>query len=364
MFKLTRWLSIILLPIFLVPLKSQAISERGSNQEILTLIEKIKREASEVLEVRQKENLLTVTNASFVRLGVEETLPLLDLLYEQLGCSFGRKNLILLRSNLLHPFYLFFFNREKEKAGYVELNPKLTLKNLESRRQEEIFSRIMVTDLGREDLLKNPALWDKRFKEKVFGGNETRLVSVSFLWMEGLPQEILKAMELHDHLCPGLLSGYFIVKFVLEEIPPQEEMDYFVIGSPVWCKEDLIQSYLNATPGKRNMVILALSDKEREHLKDKNAAGIFFQFRRKSGGGKILVPGFDWKRLEEDAGVKREGLPWLWRLKLSLFMARHLGEYKKYVYSIKKGEMEQGETLEDYFSIGLNPWKRIGLWID
>lgn len=364
MIRLNKWMHILLLLVFLIPLKSQALTEIRSTQEFLPLIEKVKNQAAEVLEVKERRNLLVVTNASFTRLGGEETLPLLDSLYEQLGCSYGRKNLILLRSNPYHPLYLFFFNREKEKAAYFEVNPKLTLKNLGSKGEEEIFSRVVVTDLGQEDLFKNPGHWEKRFKEKIFGGNEARLISVSFLWREGISQEILKAMEIHDHVCPGLLSGYFLAKFVLDELPPQEETNYFVIVSPVWCKDDLIQSYLNTTPGKRSLVVLPLSDKEREHLREKDVAGIFFQFPRESGRGKILVPGFDWKRLEEDAGVKREGPAWLWRMKLALFMAKNLDQYKKYAYLIKRIEMEKGEKPEDYFSIGLNPWKRIGLWTE
>jgi formylmethanofuran dehydrogenase subunit E-like metal-binding protein len=296
--------------------------------------------------------------------GGEETLSILDPIYEQLGCSQGRGNLILLRSEPHHPHYLFFFNREKEKAAYFEINSKLRLENLENKKQEEIFSRIIVTDLSREELFKNPMRWEKRSKEKIFGGNEVRLISVSFLWMEGLPQEVIKAAEIHDHICPGLLSGYFIVKFVLEELPPREGMDYFIIGSPVWCKDDMIQSMLNMTPGKRNFVVLPLTDKEKEHLKDKNAAGIFLQFDRKMGGGKGLVIGLDWDKFQGDAGVKREGFPWEWRLRLALYMARHLKDYQKYVYVIKKFDMEKGERPETYFSLGINPWKKIGLWIE
>ncbi len=364
MIRSNKWIYIFLFFSFLFPLRSQALTGIGSAQEFHVMIEKVDREAGGVLEVIEKRNLLTVTNASLVRVGGEESLSLLDTINERLGCSIGRRNLILLRSEPHYPLYLFFFNREKEKAAYFEINSKLVLRNLKTKGKEEIFSRMMIMDLVREDLLQNPTHWEKRFKENIFGGNETRLISVSFLWMEGLPQEILKAMEIHDHLCPGLLSGYLIIKFILDEIPPQEGMDYFYIGSPVWCKEDMIQSYLNTTPGKRNMVVLPLSDKERERLKDKNAAGIFFQFHKESGGGKILVPGFEWKKLEADARVNREGLPWLWRLRLALFMAKNLNEYKKYLYIIKKLEMEKGERLENYFSLGLNPWRKIGLWIE
>ncbi len=355
---------ILLFFIFLLFREPRASGIPSFSQNFSLLIEKVKLQAIEVLDVKEKINLLTVTNASFTRVGGEETLSILDPIYEQLGCSQGRRNLILLRSVPQHPLYLFFFNREKEKAAYFEINPKLRLENLETKKQEEIFSRIIVTDLSREELFKNPTRWEKRFKEKIFGGNEVRLISISFLWMERLPQEILKAIELHDHLCPGLLSGYSITKFVLDEIPPMESMDYFVIGSPVWCKDDIIQSILNTTPGKRNFVVLPITDKEKEHLKDKNVAGIFLQIDRKGGGGKALVVGFDWKNLEEEAGIRREGFPWEWRLRLALYMARHLKDYQKYIYVIKKFDMEKDEKPETYFSIGMNPWKKMGLWIE
>lgn len=350
--------------IFLLCRGQPASGASSFSQSFSILIEKVRLQAIEVLDVKEKINLLTVTNASFARVGGEETLSILDSIYEQLRCSQGRGNLILLRSEPQHPLYLYFFNREKEKAAYFEIHSKLGLENLENKKQEEIFSRMIVTDLSREELFKNPFRWEKRFKEKIFGGNEARLISISFLWMERLPQEILKAIELHDHLCPGLLSGYSITKFVLYELPPKESMDYFVIGSPVWCKDDLIQSMLNTTSGKRNFMVLPITDKEKEHLKDKNVAGIFLQFDRKGGGGKGLVVGFDWKKLEEEAGMRREGFPWEWRLRLALYMARHLKDYQKYVYVIKKFDMEKGEKPETYFSIGMNPWKKVGLWIE
>ena len=346
---------------YIVPQASSEIPLRG---DFVELIETVKRLSGPVLDVKDKVNLLTVTNASFAKPGSDETIGILDLIHERIGCSLGRKNLILLRSEPSKPLYFFLFNREKGKATYLEVNPKLNLKDFREKDADDVFSKVTIMEIGAEDILKNPAEWEKRFKEKVFGEQEFRLISISFLWMEELPQELIKAAEIHDHICPGLLSGYFIVKFVLEEIPPREGMDYFVIGSPVWCKDDMIQSMLNTTPGKRNFVVLPITDKEKEHLKDKNVAGIFLQFDRKDGGGKGLVVGFDWDKLQGDAGVKREGFPWEWRLRLALYMARHLKDYQKYVYVMKKVDMEKGERPETYFSLGMNPWKKVGLWIE
>ncbi len=356
--------TVFLIILLLLALVSQAASEVSLRGDFVELIESTKRLAGPVLDVKDKAKLLTLTNASFARMSGDETIQILDLIQERIGCSLGSKNLILLRSEPNRPLYFLFFNREKGKVAYIDVNPDLNWRGISKEEVGKIFSKVTLMDITTEDILKSPSEWEKRFKEKVFGGQEFRLISIFSLWAEGLPQEVIKAAEIHDHICPGLLSGYYIAKFILDEIPPQEEMGYFVIGSPVWCKDDLIQSYLNTTPGKRNMVVLPISDKEREHLKDKNASGIFFQFHRKSGGGKILVPGFDWKRLEAEAQVKREGLPWLWRLRLALFMVRNLNDYRKYVYVIKKMEMEKDEKPENYISFGMNPWKKVGLWIE
>ncbi|MGQ9509610.1 MAG: FmdE family protein [Thermodesulfobacteriota bacterium] len=338
--------------------------ENSLEQEWFKLVERVMILAGEIMEVKDKSSLLTLTNASFVKLGKEETLPLLDVIYEKVGCSLGKKNLILLRSSPNRSLYLFFFNREKGRIAYFEIHPSLSLRNLDGKREEDIFSKMTLLDFQWEEILRKPSEWEKRFKEKFFGEIESRLISIAILWIEGLPQEVMRAVELHDHLCPGLLSGYYITKFVLDELTPMEGMDYFVIGSPVWCKDDMVQSMLNTTPGKRNFVVLPLTEKEKEHLKDQNVTGIFLQFNKKSGGGKGLVVGFDWKRLEKDAGFDRERFPGTWRLWLALYMTRHLNDYLKYIYVIKKFDIEKGEKPENYFSVKLNPWEKIGLWKD
>jgi len=353
--------------VFTMMLSSQVQSAEGPSwpEMFWHLLKRARELAGQVLEVKGRGNLLAITNASFARVRGEETISLLDLIQQQTGCSQGAKNLIALRSAPDRPLYLFFFNREREEAAYLELKPEVDWREWMGEDRGEIFSRVTLAELPVEDILADPAKWEKRFQaEKMFGGDEIRLASISLLWREGLPQELIKALEIHDHICPGLLSGYFLVRFLLDQLSPHRDADYFVVSSPVWCKDDLVQSVLNVTVGKENLIVFPLSDSEKEHLADPNAAGIFFQRHRRMGGAKGIVLGFDWRRMAEDARLEGDWYSWGSRLRLALFMARHREEYARYVYTIKRLQLEPGEELKGYFPMGDNPWKRVGLWRD
>lgn len=332
--------------------------------DYIPIIASIKAFAGDDLSVRNKSDLLTISNASFVRLNDNETINILDLIYEKFGCSEGRKNLILLRSNPSHPFYLFFFNKERKKAAYFEIPLNLAPKSLPDLKPEEIFSKAKLFDVPWDEILKNASGWEKRLKSMGMGPNELKLVSVALLWTVGLPQEVVKAIEIHDHLCPGVLSGLFIGNLLLSELPPQQDTSYFWIGSPVWCKEDLILSMLNTTPGKRNIFLFPLSDESKKHLKDKNSAGILIQTSRKTGEGKGIVVGFDWERLRKDTGITGEISKWEERLITSHYMLNNYKHYQKYAYVIKKFEIQKGDKPESYIEQCTNPWKKLTLWIE
>lgn len=341
-----------------------SVSRADIFKEYSILVDKMKVVAGDNLLVQDKNNLLVITNASFASINGNETVYVLDVISDKLGCGIGRKNLLLLRSSPSQPLYMFFFNKEKKRAGYLELSSKLDLKALMNLKPEEIFLKAKFFDLPWEEIIKAPQGWEKRLKDNGLGFNEFKFVSVALLWTLGLPQEVIKAIEIHDHLCPGVLSGYFVVKLILSELPPKEDSSYVWVASPAWCKEDLILSMLNTTPGKRNIFLFSIPEENKGKLKDKNAAGIIFQSSRKGDGGKGLVVGFNWEKLRADAGVSAELPRWEGGLITATFMLRNAKDYQKYAYVIKKFELGKGEKPSDYVDMGTNPWKKLGLWLE
>ena len=53
-------------------------------------------------------------------------------------------------------------------------------------------------------------------------GNEFSLIGLSNVWAKGVPYDFMNAAAFHDHLCPGVTSGYMIIKYV-EKKPPDHE---------------------------------------------------------------------------------------------------------------------------------------------
>lgn len=68
--------------------------------------------------------------------------------------------------------------------------------------------------------------------QKTFGPDAFSLTSILFGWALGAPWGLLKAAELHDHLCPGLISGYLLMNFIRERYPLEEGKSYLFIACP------------------------------------------------------------------------------------------------------------------------------------
>jgi len=81
-------------------------------------------------------------------------------------------------------------------------------------KDDEIFTRIAKENISADKLLSEPESWQGKMVAKVFGGNEFSLITICNLWAKGLPNDFLKCAELHDHICPGLTSGYLIAKYI------------------------------------------------------------------------------------------------------------------------------------------------------
>lgn len=123
---------------------------------------------------------------------------------------------------------------------------------------------------------------------------------------------------------------------------------------------------LNATVGKRSMAVIPLKEEDMKCLKEeaKKTAGIYFKQSRTQKTAKGVVLSFDWDKIRKDAGIedlqKRESI--FDRVRLARFMYENLKNYKKYVSVIKEIALFEGESPDDFAHIGVNPWRKIGLW--
>ncbi len=54
--------------------------------------------------------------------------------------------------------------------------------------------------------------WNEYFESKKLGGDEFSIITIATVWSfyPNVTRYMINAIELHNHVCPGLISGYFV----------------------------------------------------------------------------------------------------------------------------------------------------------
>jgi formylmethanofuran dehydrogenase subunit E-like metal-binding protein len=223
--------------------------------------------------------LLLMTNATYVMVDGAPALSYLDQAQNLTGCMVGKANLLFFQRTQSHPLRLMLFKKESGQAVVISLEDKA------------FVSEAM--DLSPTSI-SQPAFWEKA-KEFKAGKDMFTLAAIANVWAKGGPYDFLKSAELHNHICPGLTSGYLLAHYILNKYPLKEGERYTIVSSPVWCKEDALQVVLDCTPGKKGMVVKPLSKKQLEAVSVPNPAGmvLIWNEKQKSGKGVALSFNFD-----------------------------------------------------------------------
>ncbi len=303
------------------------------------------------------------------------------------GCSSGLGNLILVNRKLYDPLWFAFFDKGRKKCVYLEASGEVlrTWLDKEARGQdvirdfldlpaETLFAKISAVDLNPDALIteKGAEAWDHNFADKTLGGNEFSIVTISSVWAKGMRYDFIKAAELHNHICPGLTSGIFIVRYLAGHHPLGKGEYYAVWAVPPWCKDDAFQAVLDSTVGKRRMAVMYIPRDIQEKLRPEyqNIAGIYIKFNEDTGEAKAIVLGFDWDKLCEDCGISRKDFrdfktyKWWWaRLRADVLMMEHSPE--EYVSTLKEVDLGKPGSIKklmaQWMKVGANPLSELGL---
>ncbi|RLG19173.1 hypothetical protein DRN63_00095 [Nanoarchaeota archaeon] len=294
-------------------------------------------------------NLLVLTNAGYSTIESEETVLAIDGVSDSTGCTIGKENLILVHNNELKPLWFAFFRKDTGDCVYIEYSP------------EEYISK---GNIKAELLLNNPEEWQKKMKSKVFHGNEFSIVTISSLWAIGAPYHLLKSAEFHNHICPGLISGYMIAKYLEKNLPLRKGEKYQIIASPPWCKDDAIQIMLDSTVGKRGMSVKQLSKLQQKSLP--NFAGIYIRTSKTYGEGDAAVLKFDWDKAAKLCDVNRsyfkdfKSYKWWWaRLKMNICLMSYLDKPEEFVSTVKTFHLSADQHYKLH-TAGVNPYEELG----
>jgi formylmethanofuran dehydrogenase subunit E-like metal-binding protein len=290
-------------------------------------------------------NVLALTNAGYPVIDGQTTDLCLDAVMEVSGCTPGKENLLNILSAPWKPLWIGFFNKNTGEAVYMKVNADAS--GFDVQEKDKIDA---------ETVLANVDTWDPG----VFSG----MVRLANVWAhENTPYVVMKAAQLHDHICGGLLSGFLLAKYVEKELPIEDpaNQSYKVIACPNSCKDDYFQVAWDCTPGKSGLFVKSLTTAESSGLKEKYGAGvsgIFIRWDASSNTGDGLVLGRTSSSTNDDTA---SWPTWATKLNSALLRMDSADTPEDSVTTIKEFHLESAEELQVLQSAGVHPLKVLGV---
>jgi len=331
-------------------------------------------------------DILALTDAGYIaKIGEYTTEKALDGVIMTSGVSRGKGNLVNVHKAYNSPLWFAFFDKQSKDCVYLEpksevlktyldkekVDREAALRDFMKLKDKEIFARIAKENIDANRLLDNPEAWQEKMVATVFGGNEFSIITISNLWAIGLPNDFLKAAELHDHICPGLTSGYLIAKYIIKHSPTADpRSEYTVIAIPPWCKDDALIQMFETNVGHKRLYVKHLTKEQMASLpkEAKNVANIIIRWEKGAEKGDGLVVGFDWDKLLEECELERAWLRdfatykwWYVRLKMDIAEMHYLDNPEALVFTIKEFEVGSQAEIEKLKSAGVNPLVELGI---
>ncbi|BBO87866.1 FmdE family protein [Desulfosarcina ovata] len=326
--KTTHWLFIVLVSVIV------GFSGNGFG----ATFEKTVTQAMDTLNVTQGDSdLLVMTDAPFVMVDGANALPWLDRAQMATGCTVGKGNLLFFQRPQNHAFRLMLFKRSgaavivsREGTGWISES----------------------VDLG-PTVISQPTFWKKTDDYRA-GRDLFTLAAVANAWAKGAPYDFLKSAELHNHICPGLTSGYLMAHYILNHYPLSKGERYTVVSCPVWCKEDAFQVIMDCTPGKRGLVVKSLSEEQKANISIAHPAGMVLIWDAKKKSGKGVALSFDFAPLKD---LSPKDTP---KAAMVLAALEHLDQPDRFVSTAAEFQLDEA-LYNGIIQAGTNPYALAGL---
>ncbi|MDY0247734.1 MAG: FmdE family protein [Methanosarcina mazei] len=298
------------------------------------------------------ENTLIITDLG----SPAESYVFLDNFYSEFN---GRNlkytdNLLVVQNARNAPLWFAFFDKASGKCAYIEV----------TYGDEEKISYQVTENINFNGLSKNKKsieAWNQKVNSAVFKGHEFAILTISNAWATGnLDYELMQCLEIHNHFCPGVSSGFVLANWMEENYPLKEGVSYTVFSCPNWCKEDVFVKRWDATPGKGGIFVSALTDEEIETIGN-SPAGIFVVTDKNAGTMKAVALGFDFDVVNAKCGAKKDDPAWISKYLADLWlMDRGNWDEEGLVTEIAVIDIDK-DTLGEMKRAGSNPYEVLGL---
>jgi formylmethanofuran dehydrogenase subunit E-like metal-binding protein len=264
------------------------------------------------------------------------------------------KNLLVVQNTRNSPLWFAFFNKKSGKCTFIEV----TYEN-EKKISYKVTENIKFSKLSKNQ--KSRAAWDEKVNQTVFDGREFAILTISNAWATGnLDYELMQCLELHNHFCPGVSSGYVLAHWMEENYPLGKGVSYTVFACPNWCKEDVFVKRWDTTPGTGGIWVSSLTDNETEALGG-SPAGIFVVTDKNAGTMKAVVLGFNFDIVNAECGAKADDPAWVSKYLADLWLMDKDNWDTEGLVSVIAVIDIDANTLTEMKQANANPYEVLGL---
>ena len=307
-----------------------------------------------------KDNLIVLTNAGYAEMSGMSTQGTLDGLAQVTGASRGKNTLIEIQAAARDPLWFATYDRQSGFCAYLEMKKSGTsvAESFPRTLSPEMFGIRTVERIDAPYLYQHAKAFEARLAGRIFGDNAFRVITIANAVASAAPARAIRALEFHDHYCPGVISGIFMAGYVQTHFPPGKS-GYFVHSIDPWCKEDALMVLLNATPGKKKYAVSypAKADRAERLSEVETAATIIYRRDDDTQRWEGMILGFDWA----DTSCTETGNGIIDKLCMDLWYLEQIDSPEAFVKVLKTFSLPDGVSPMDWAGPGNDPLKMMGL---
>lgn len=307
-----------------------------------------------------KKDLIVLTNAGYSDMFGMPTQGVLDGLAAVTGASRGKNTLVEIHAAAWDPLWVAVHDPASGWCAYLEMaqpggsDPQ----QFPDAMSPDIFGTRTVERIDADYLYQHAEAFETRLAGRIFGDNAFRVITIANAVASGAPARVIRALEFHDHYCPGVISGIFMAGYVQTHFPPGKS-GYFVHSIDPWCKEDALMVLLNATPGKKKYAVSypAKADRAERLPEVETAATIVYRRDNQNQKWEGIILGFDWA----DTSCTETGNGIIDKLCMDLWYLEQIDTPEAFVKVLKTFSLPDGVSPIDWAGPGTDPLKMMGL---
>ncbi|MBE6509655.1 MAG: formylmethanofuran dehydrogenase [Methanobrevibacter millerae] len=262
---------------------------KGIGQKAASMAKDIYAKELGVKIHKDMPNLMVLTSAGYVMIKEQSTEGCWDGLFEELGSRLSRKTLLPDHKAIWTPLWFNFLLQQDDgslMSIYMRYNEDGTF-FIGDYNGSQVYNINITT-------LNNSALSGGISASAYPDGNYFSIQSISNAWSAKPAFDQIMSFLFHNHACPGVQPGFFIVDYIQENFPLNENQSYIYIANEQYCKDDSLEYILDVSPGLGNYLVQKLTSDEYKGADDLDEEGILIIWDSANNIGQAVSISYKW----------------------------------------------------------------------